>query len=51
MTEREWTEQDTDFRARLLNSLPDAEGIDPDTPWEQLPYWLRRFITYFVIKE
>lgn len=48
MTQQEWEQQDTEFRARYLNSLSEAEDVEPDELWERLPYWLRRHITYFI---
>ena len=48
MTKRAWMTQSVDFRARVLNGLPDAEGIEPDALWDSLPYWLQRYITHFV---
>lgn len=48
VTQQEWEQQDTEFRARYLNSLSEAEDVEPDELWERLPYWLRRHITYFI---
>jgi hypothetical protein len=48
MTQNEWTEQPSEFRALVLSTLPDAVGINPDEPWATLPYWLRRHIAHFV---
>lgn len=48
MTDREWKSAPIEFRETALGRLPDAAGIDADTPWDELPYWLRRHIAHFI---
>lgn len=43
-----WLSAAREFREQVLRNLPDAAGIDADTPWDELPYWVRRHVAHFV---
>ena len=50
MNAKEWDAAGTEFRDRVLKHLidDDVRGIPPDTPFNDLPYWLKRHIAHHV---